>query len=334
MFTGRKWAVAVGLSLVLFAGVAPGGGQVWAAPANTAIGTPTAGYTATKYPIVLVHGMLGFDSILNGFIDYWYKIVPDLRAGGAQVYVAEVSGLNTSEERGEQLVRQIEYVLAATGAEKVNLIGHSHGGPTIRYAAAVMPDRVASATAVAGLNTRGQPLTGIATNFKGKPLGNVIKGGLEGLAKLIDFLSGKQNAPEDAFKSLEALSVEGMTAFNAKFPQGLPPADCKVLDGPELVDGVRYYSWTGNAIFTTYVDPLDYVFALTGPAMWLLDPEDRTANDGLISICASRLGRQLGVYRQNHLDEVNNFWGLVSPNDVSPVVIYREHANRLKKLGL
>lgn len=333
----RKNFAALCLSLALCVG---GVGSVLvtspalAAAASDHVGVPASGYTATKYPIVLVHGMFGFDSVLNGFIDYWYKIVPDLRAGGAQVYVAEVSGLNTSEERGEQLVQQIEYVLAATGAEKVNLIGHSHGGPTTRYAAGVIPSKVASVTTVAGLNTRGQPLTGMATNLEGKPLGNVIKAGMEGLAKLIDFLSGKKNKPEDAFKSLNALSPEGMNAFNAKFPDGLPPADCKVLDGPELVNGVRYYSWTGDAIFTTYVDPLDYVFSLTGAMMWLADPGDRTANDGLVSVCASRLGRQLGVYRQNHLDEVNNFWGLVSPHEVSPVVLYREQANRLKNLGL
>lgn len=334
MFADRKWVAGAWLSLALIVGVVSGGSHAMAAPANDAIGTSAPGYTATRHPIVLVHGLLGFDSILDGFLDYWYKIVPDLRAGGAQVYVAEVSGLNSSEERGEQLVTQILYVLAATGAEKVNLIGHSHGGPTIRYAAGVLPDKVASVTTVAGLNTRGQPLTSMATNFQGQPLGGVIKGAMEGLAKLIDFLSGKQNAPEDAFKAFAALSPEGMTDFNARFPAGLPPADCKVLNGPELENGIRYYSWTGNAIFTTYVDPLDYVFGLTGTAMRLTDPGDNTANDGLVSVCASRLGRQLGIYRQNHLDEINNFWGLVAPNEVSPVVIYREHANRLMKLGL
>ncbi len=293
-----------------------------------------AGYTATKYPIVLVHGLLGFDSILNGLLDYWYKIVPDLRAGGAQVYVTEVSGLNSTEERGEQLVTQIQYILAATGAEKVNLIGHSHGGPTIRYAAAVLPDSVASVTTVAGLNTRGIVLADAVTNLQGKPLGGVVKGAMEGLARLIDVLSGKKNTPEDAFKAFGALDSAGMAAFNAKYPAGLPPVNCTELNGPDQVNGIRYYSWTGDAIFTTYIDPMDYVFALTGAAIRILDQSDPTLNDGLVTVCASRLGRQLGIYKQNHLDEINNFWGLVSPNDVSPVVIYREHANRLMKLGL
>nr|NIU63797.1 lipase [Stutzerimonas stutzeri] len=65
-----------------------------------------SGYTATKYPIVLAHGMLGFDSLLG--IDYWYGIPSALRRDGAQVYVTEVSQLNTSELRGEELLAQVE----------------------------------------------------------------------------------------------------------------------------------------------------------------------------------------------------------------------------------
>ena len=42
-----------------------------------------AGYTQTKYPIVLVHGLFGFDSILG--IDYWYRIPENLRADGAKM---------------------------------------------------------------------------------------------------------------------------------------------------------------------------------------------------------------------------------------------------------
>lgn len=37
----------------------------------------SSGYTQTKYPIVLGHGMLGFDSILG--VDYWYGIPTALR---------------------------------------------------------------------------------------------------------------------------------------------------------------------------------------------------------------------------------------------------------------
>ena len=49
-----------------------------------------AGYTETKYPIVLVHGLFGFDNI--GPVDYWYGIPSALRSDGAKVYVAGPAG--------------------------------------------------------------------------------------------------------------------------------------------------------------------------------------------------------------------------------------------------
>src|SRR5699024_11517440 len=41
-------------------------------------------YTKTQYPIVLAHGMSGFDNI--GPVDYWYQIPSDLRKDGAKVF--------------------------------------------------------------------------------------------------------------------------------------------------------------------------------------------------------------------------------------------------------
>ena len=99
------------------------------------------GYTQTRYPIVLVHGLFGFDSALG--IDYFYGIPDALRRDGARVYVAQVSAANSTEVRGEQLLKQVNQILALTGASKVNLVGHSHGGPTARYVAGVAPGKVA-----------------------------------------------------------------------------------------------------------------------------------------------------------------------------------------------
>ncbi len=87
-------------------------------------------YTQTKYPIVLAHGMLGFDNILG--VDYWFGIPSALRRDGAQVYVTEVSQLDTSEVRGEQLLQQVEEIVALSGQPKVNLIGHSTPGAVPR----------------------------------------------------------------------------------------------------------------------------------------------------------------------------------------------------------
>ncbi|MFP3740446.1 esterase/lipase family protein, partial [Burkholderia sp. SIMBA_019] len=59
-----------------------------------------AGYTTTKYPIVLIHGWGGWDS-LAGFYSYFYGIPLALEADGADVYVLQVSAVNSTETRGE-----------------------------------------------------------------------------------------------------------------------------------------------------------------------------------------------------------------------------------------
>lgn len=85
------------------------------------LGTPTASQAAaasntaqTRYPIVLVHGFMGFDDILG--VDYFYQVPEDLRRNGATVYVAAVSQVNSSEARGEQLLKQMQQWAARDGA--------------------------------------------------------------------------------------------------------------------------------------------------------------------------------------------------------------------------
>ena len=51
------------------------------AAAVTAAPAIASTYAQTNYPIVLAHGMAGFDKI--GPIDYWYGIPQDLASNGA-----------------------------------------------------------------------------------------------------------------------------------------------------------------------------------------------------------------------------------------------------------
>ncbi len=63
-------------------------------------------YTETRYPIVLAHGFLGFESVM-WIMDYWPGIPRALERDGADVYITLVSAVNTSEVRGEQLLAQM-----------------------------------------------------------------------------------------------------------------------------------------------------------------------------------------------------------------------------------
>ncbi len=299
-----------------------GSAMALAGQAHAATGS---GYTATKYPIVLAHGMLGFDSLLG--IDYWYGIPSALRRDGAQVYVTEVSQLNTSELRGEELLAQVEEIVAISGKPKVNLVGHSHGGPTVRYVAGVRPDLIASVTSV-GAPHKGSDVADLIRKIPEGSSGEAIIAGLvNAMGSFINFVAGSSStAPQDSLGSLESLNSEGAARFNAKFPQGIPTTACG--EGAYKVNGVRYYSWSGTSPLT---NPLDISDAMMGAgALAFSGP-----NDGLVGRCSSHLGMVIrDNYRMNHLDEVNQFMGLTSLFETDPVSVYRQHANRLKNAGL
>ena len=299
-----------------------GAGLLASAPSHAFL-FGSSGYTKTKYPIVLTHGMLGFDSILG--VDYWYGIPSALRRDGAQVYITEVSQLDTSEARGEQ--RQVEEIAAISGKGKVNLVGHSHGGPTIRYVAAIRPDLVASVTSV-GAPHKGSDTADFIRQVPPGSAGETLLAGIvNGLGAMINFLSGSSSTtPQNALGTLESLNSEGAARFNAKFPQGLPTTACG--EGAYKVNGVSYYSWSGTSPLTNVLDPSDLLMGVSSLTF-------KDANDGLVGRCSSRLGMVIrDNYRMNHLDEVNQFIGLTSLFETSPVTVYRQQANRLKNAGL
>ncbi|BCA27851.1 lipase family alpha/beta hydrolase [Metapseudomonas otitidis] len=309
--TKRKLFLALGLGAGLLASA-----QSFAA----------TGYTQTRYPIVLAHGMFGFDSILG--VDYWYGIPYGLSRHGASVYVAEVSQLNSTEARGEELLEQVEDIVAISGKPKVNLIGHSHGGPTARYVAGIRPNLVASVTSV-GSPHKGSATADFLRNIPRDSAGEAFLANIaNAIGKVIHIMSGSSsNLPQDVLAGLESLTPVGSAKFNARFPEGVPTTVCG--EGAYAARGVRYYSWSGVRTLTNPFDISDPLLLITSL------PFKGQENDGLVGRCSSHLGRVVrDDYRMNHLDEVNHLFGLVSLFETPPVSVYRQHANRLKNEGL
>ncbi len=283
-------------------------------------------YTSTRYPIVLVHGLFGFDSLL-GVYDYWYGIGDELKAGGAKVYTASVSSANSSEVRGEQLIRDLDRLRAITGAQKFNLLGHSHGGPTIRYVASVRPDLVASATLTGAPNTGSPVADGISNTLPvGSPLRSLVAGFVNAFATFIGALSGNLD-PQNSLAALGSLNTNGARAFNSRHPQGMPTTSCG--SGAAVVNNVRYYSMGGTSVLTNILDISDAPLA-AGALFFGFEQ-----NDGLVGRCSSHWGTVLrDDYGWNHVDEINQFLGLRGLFASDPRAVYRAHANRLKNLGL
>ena len=130
-------------------------------------------------PVVLLHGTYNNAGV-------WKSLIPMLKDQGACVWAFDygaddVSLQNASpstkaisdlDDAAEEIARHVDYVRAVTGAEKVDLVGHSQGGTHIKtytqmYGGA---EHVARAVALGG-------------NFHGTTLG----GQGEGLAKFIAF---------------------------------------------------------------------------------------------------------------------------------------------------
>lgn len=282
-------------------------------------------YAKTKYPIVLAHGAAGFDELF-GVYEYFYGIPDYLEDKNATVFTTEVSQLNSTEVRGEQLIDQIETITAITGKPKVNLIGHSHGGLDVRYVAAVRPDLVASVTSVGSPHKGADLADYLEENYEdGSFTQAVLSFFANSLATVIGLVSGTTN-PQDGLAALDSLTTAGTAAFNASYPQGVPGSSCG--EGASIVNGIRYYSWSGTGLLTNALDVSDVAMGLTS----LFYSE---ANDGLVGRCSSHLGDVIrDDYFHNHLDEVNQVFGLVSIFESNPRSVFRTHANRLKNRGL
>ncbi|MEE3917446.1 triacylglycerol lipase [Pseudomonas viridiflava] len=291
---------------------------------------------ATRYPLLLVPGLLGFVRLL--VYPYWFGIVKALERGGATVIPVMVSGVNSTEIRGEQLLKVIEQTVRETGVAKVNLIGHSQGALTVRYVAARRPDLVASVTSVAGPNYGSELANYLERHFPPGTLGGRVVNAVIGLLAwtIVAFETGYRGPklPMDITASHQSLTTTGVALFNRQYPQGLPEVWGE--NGEELVDGVRYYSWSGilkpgvtnrgrNLIDGTNVTCR--IFARTFR-------KERGQSDGMVGRFSSHLGTVIGDdFALDHFDIVNQTFGLVGKG-ADPVRLFMEHAARLKAAGL
>lgn len=290
--------------------------------------TATSDYAKTKYPIVMTHGWLGWSRIGDDSfnIDYWYQILPDLARNGANVFAAQISPANTTEFRGEQLIAQVEDVMAITGKDKVNLIGHSHGGPTVRYVAAVKPQYVASATGVGGTFRGSKVADKIQSNEGTKTFFNIL--GTYIVAPLISWAEGRPDMPINFDASMASLSETGSAAFNAKYPTTALATDCN-SSGSKVENGIYYYSWGGVAQTTNLLD-IDTILMQLGPLAY-----GNKDNDGMVGRCSTHFGQVIrDNYNLNHTDLANMMFGLKGLFAPDPVALFRQHANRLKLQGL
>lgn len=218
-------------------------GAVAALSCLLAGGLPTSAHARTAgktvYPIVFAHGMGGFDDILG--YDYWgddwgvFVLDPcdgflettcngDINTG-QKSFVASVTPLQSSEQRGYELYQDILGYMASSGAQYINLVGHSQGGIDMRKAAKLLYQNKGRQVVKMGIS--------LSSPHRGSPIAKYVLDLKPGVTSVLSALAnfygsvvyGSGNDSIAALKQLvynDYSSTDGVTtgmqAFNNTYP--------------------------------------------------------------------------------------------------------------------
>lgn len=266
-------------------------------------------YDTPKSPIVLAHGLLGFDelriagSLLPG-VHYWRGITEALTANGIEVILTSVPPSASIEERAAKLSADIE---KKAGGKSVNIVAHSMGGLDARYMISRMKPG----------NVRVRSLTTVASPHRGSAFADYVfeRIGKDRLSDVYKALK-KMNVETGAFSQLTTRYM--VEEFNPKTPDR---------------EGVKYFSYG----------------AMATPALWSafrgshrIVEEAEGANDGLVSVESSRWGTYKGtLVGVSHLDLINwtnrlrwLVWEMVgNKRTFNAIAFYLDTADMLAKEG-
>jgi triacylglycerol lipase len=219
-----------------------------------------------QHPLVLAHGILGFDQLqLPGVRPEYFRGVADrLRSLGAEVHTVRVSPLSSVKERAAELARAVQLI----DARRVNIIAHSMGGLDARYAIARL-----------GLENKVASLTTIGTPHRGTPLADLGAGLLGGKLKLRGLLE-KLGLDVDAFYDL---TTTRMQSFNDEVP-----------DARGILYGSYAARTEGKALVLNPLLLPTYLY-LSGRA---------GENDGLVPTASQPWGELLGRLDADHWAQI------------------------------
>ncbi len=224
---------------------------------------------ATKYPLVMVHG-IGFRDLR--YFNYWGRIPKELARNGAVVYYGHQQAWGTIEDNAESIRQKILQVLEENHCEKVNIIAHSKGGLDSRY----LITRLHMEQQVASLTT-------VSTPHRGSELIDVLNRLPDGIYRLISSwfdrtFSRFGDCHPDCYHASKQLAPAYCAHFNEITP------DC-----PEV-----YYQSYASVMQHTWSDSL-----LSIPNL-IMDFAGNSANDGLVTEESAKWGTFQGTFRNRY----------------------------------
>ena len=215
-------------------------------------------------PVVLVHGLFGFDRIgIPGVrFDYFRGIAKHLGALGCHAHAVRLPAYANVPARAKQLVVAIE----ALPHERVDVIAHSLGGLDARYALAHL-----------GLSKKVRSLVTIGTPHHGSQIADMVLQGPIGWAHKLLRVIG---VPIEA---VEWLSTEALARFNKEVP-----------DAP----GVRYACVVGGLHKKDSIVPLPLLAAHS----YLR--KCGGVNDGLVCVSSQYWGEVMAEIEADHFAQI------------------------------
>jgi len=234
------------------------------APLKGVIPVPGPTPRGAPLPVVLVHGLFGFDRIgvPGARFDYFRGIAKHLGSLGCHAHAVKLPMAMSVPARAKELVAAIEALPHA----RIDLIAHSLGGLDARYALAHL-----------GLAKRVRSLVTVGTPHRGSPIADLLhKGPLDWVRRLVSVLG----MPVEA---LEWLSTESLEQFNRDTPD---------------VPGVRYACVVGGLHKEDSVVPLPLI-----PAHTFLR-KVAGVNDGVVPVSSQYWGETLAEIEADHFSQI------------------------------
>jgi triacylglycerol lipase len=229
----------------------------------------------TRYPVVLAHGLMGFDELGVGSMkqDYFKGVAEHLVALGLEVYTPRVPALASVEKRAEVLASRVR----ALPGKRVNIVAHSMGGLDARFAVAKL-----------GLTDKVASVVTIGTPHRGTPLADLGIGLLKKTVRVARLWSAAGGAL-DAFMDL---SSDHLTRFNA---------EVKDARGVFYGSAIAAVPEDCEAVHGFLAPSCKYLAARHGP------------NDGLVPATSQRWGKVLARVEADHWAQIGWSAGLDAP---------------------
>lgn len=265
----------------------------------------------TRYPIVMAHGM-GASAEILGIVDYWWGIPEAMEDEGADVYITSVNGMDSTRNKAISFKNQFLAIKAATGAAKLNVIGHSHGTIYTRDAISNLGigQYVASHTSIAGPH-RGSAIADVIVGVVPDSLEWLVGGTLDFVYAFI-FGDTDPNSLQNGYDVTRPYMIN---TFNPNTPN---------------VAGIYYQSWAAKAKTSCPSVILE--------PTWLVLLAYEGANDGLVSVNSAKWGNFRGVEDAawysvgcDHLNIVGQLFGITPGFDANE--FYVSLAEDLKARG-